>query len=380
MINSSEAYREAVSADTRRTVVRVETDVVNPDVKYLDVIATSKSEISVDKQLYNGHDELSRYATLERNFWVLDGHSDIFRDDYSRQKASDKIGFVGDTMSGLNGTFSTPFVLSLNMNHPGILQAASVYFSGDTVNGYPKDFTVSIYVNDILIYSWTVIDNTDYKSESPELFEAYNPTRIVLTVRKWSIANRRVRLRQMIPGVRLVWSGDDIASLTIEQNTDPSCVTLPYGTAKLSIDNSGKLFEPRNKEGYFRSIQARQVVEIYIGLLVGDEYEYRSVGKFYQHSGGWSSSDNGLSIEWDLVDIVGLLSDKEYALLKTPTTLEEWARSFVSQLGENFSDRYSVDEEYAELPVIPPHRNVVRDKSTGDLIRFAGLAWSRGSR
>lgn len=380
MINSSDAYRNAVSADTRRTVVKVETDVVNPDVRYLDVTATTKADISVDKQLYNGHDEITRYATLERNFWALDGGADIFTDDYSRQQASDKIGFVGDTFSGADGSFQTPFVLNLSINHPGRLQAASVYFSEDAVNGYPKDFTVSIYVNDILVYSWNVTDNTGYSSESPELFEAFNPTKIVLTVTKWSLAGRRVRLLQMIPGVHLVWSGDEIASLNVEQNTDPSCVTLPYSTAKLSIDNSGKVFEPRNKEGFFRSIQARQIVEIYIGLLVGEEYEYRSIGKFYQHSGGWSSSDNGLSIEWDLVDIVGLLSDKEYALLKTPTTLEEWARSFVSQLGENFADRYLVDEEYADSPVVPPHRRVVRDKSTGELIRYAGLAtgtWAR---
>ena len=381
MISSSDDYREAVSADTRRTVVRVETDVVNPDVKYGEVTATSKAGISVDKQLHNGNVEITKYATLERNFWVLDGTAEIFNDNYSRKQAADKIGFVGNTFSGEDGSFSSPFSVTLNINHPGILQAASVYFSHDVNNGYPKDFSASVYVGDLLVYSWSVTGNEEYQSESPELFEAYNPTRIVLTVSKWSLANRRVRLRQMLPGVHLIWSGDDIASLTVGQNTDPSCVTLPYSTAKLSIDNSGKVFEPRNKEGFFRSIQARQIVEIYIGLLVGDEYEYRSVGKFYQHSGGWSSSDNGLSIDWDLVDIIGLLSDKEYALPSDmPQTLSEWAASFVSQLGDTFIDRFSVDETYADSPVVPPLKKAVRGKSIGDLIRYAGLAtgtWPR---
>lgn len=381
MISSSDAYREAISADTRRTTVKVETDVVNPDAKYLGVTATSKAAVSVDKQLHSGRAELTRYATLERNFWLLDGNADIYKDDYTRQQVADKVGFVGDTLSGADGTFSTPFVITLNMNHPGILQATSVYFSEDAINGYPIDFTVAVYVNELLVYSWAVTDNNSYESESPELFEAYNPTKLVFTVNKWSLANRRVRLKQMIPGIHLVWSGDEIASLTVEQNTDPSCVSLPYSTARLSIDNSGKVFEPRNKEGFFRSIQARQIVEIYIGLLVDGEYEFRSVGKYYQHSGGWSSSDNGLSIEWNLVDIIGLLSDKEYILPPSlPETLSGWAESFVSELGENFVDRFSVDENYADSPVVPPLKKAIKGKSVGDLIRFTGLAsgtWPR---
>lgn len=381
MINSSEEYRAAVSADTRRTVVKVETDVVNPDIKFGEVTATNKAEISVDKQLYGSNADITKYATLERNYWLLDGTADIFKDDYSRQRMEDKIGFVGDTMSGEDGAFSPSFSVTLNIDHPGVLQAASIYFSEDATNGYPVDFSVSIYVGNLLVYSWAVTDNDKSESINPEIFEAYNPTRIVFTVSKWSLANRRVRLRQMLPGFHLIWSGDDIASLTVEHNTDPSCTSLPYGTARLSIDNSGKTFEPRNKEGFFRSIQARQIVEIYIGLLVGDKYEYKSIGKFYQHSGGWSSSDNGLSIDWDLVDIVGLLSEKEYILPTTlPQTLAEWAESFVSKLGDNFTDRYIVDENYADIAVVPPAKKAVKGQSIGDLVRYACLAsgtWPR---
>ncbi len=100
------------------------------------------------------------------------------------------------------------------------------------------------------------------------------------------------------------------------------------------MDNLDRRFEPRNKNGVFRSIEERQGIDISIGVDGGD---YQHVGIFYQYSGGWKTGDNGTTMQWSLVDIVGLLADRQYLPPDTlPTTLQGWAASLVSQLGTNF--------------------------------------------
>lgn len=380
MISASDAYRVAVSADTRRTVVKVETDITDPDLKYNSFSGVDESVISVHEQTLKNSHEISRYVTLERNYWILDGGYDIFDDNYQQRSQKDKIGFVSDGICRDNGSLPSAQIITIGMTYSGILQAAEIMFSEDSNDGVPSDFTVDIWAGSVKVYSWSETNNKATTTQR-EGFEAYNPDKIVITIRKWSVPARRTRLRYVIPGLHLVWSGDDIASLSVQQNTDPSCATLPYGTAKLSIDNSGKVFEPRNKKGYFRSIQERQRVEISIGLYVDGNIEYKSVGTFYQKAGGWSSSDNGLSIEWELVDIIGALGDRKFVLPEeTPKTLDGWAKALVSHLGENFADRYKVDDNYKNIPVIISKRQALNDTSVADMIRFLSLAtgtWPR---
>lgn len=388
MIETSEAYRAAVMADTRRCAVRVETDVADPDIVYTGLEGPAQAAVSVPSQTVRSHTDLTRYATLERNLWVLDGKAELFRDDRSRQQPGDKIGFVSEAVSGTDGSFSAPMVFTLTMEHPSLLQAASVVFSADAVYGLPTQLTVEVWANGLLVYGWSLTDNTEAEIVSPEIFEAYQPEKIVVTVYKWSLAGRRLRLRQILPGIRLTWTGDDITDLTAKLEGDPSCVSLPYGTASLGIDNSGRVFEPRNKAGFFKSIQARQQVEIFVGVQVpgGDApaYEYHPIGKYYQHSGGWSTSDNGLSLEWDLVDIIGLIADREWVPPSPwPRTLEDWVGSIVAPLGISFTDRFGVDDAYRALEVVPAQESEVDGIKCGDLLRYLGQAtgtWPRADQ
>lgn len=379
MIEVSEGFRAAVMADTRRTAVRVDTDVVDPDLTYTGVVSSAQAAASDGSRLRD-HDELTPYATLERNRWILSGEDRIFRDDFAPERAADKPGWISDAVSGTDGGFLSPLTLSVQMQYNGLLQAAGAYFSTDPADGVPRDFTVEVLSGDMILAAWTVTDNTEAESVGPQ-FEGYNPTELRLTIRRWSLPGRRARVRQMIPGVHLRWTGDDLASLEIKTEGDLSCASLPYGTARVISDNSGRTFEPRNKRGFFKSIQARQAVEIAVGVYVDGEPEFVPVGTFFQHSGGWTSSDNGLSIAWDLVDIIGLLSDREYILPdERPETLEEWAASIVALLGPNFARMYSVDPAYAGIKVEPVRWKPVRGIGVGDLIRYLGLAtgtWPR---
>ena len=203
-----------------------------------------------------------------------------------------------------------------------------------------------------------------------------------MTVTKWSMPSRRMRVVEIVPGIYERWDGDMLASFALKHQGDVSCVSLPYGTCTIKIDNQSRRFEPRKKNGVFQSIEERQGIDVSMACRLPDGTdEYKRLGIFYQHSGGWKTGDNGLTIQWDLVDIVGLLSDREFIAPDTlPTTLEGWIAALVAQLGVNFEGRYTVDPAYASKSVTVRENADVEGQKCGDLLRYVCMAtgtWPR---
>ena len=380
MIESSAAYRAAITGDARRTLLRAVIDLIDPDIVYGAGAASGQSAYSRLAQL---HDKVftdpPKRATLEHDRWALDGTWGIFPDDPAA--LGDHIGYLGDVLSGEDGTFSTAPWVELQFSGVTILQACSVYFPDNDYDGVPEEFTVEVKQGGTAYFSKSFTGNTA-ASVSLDGFTVNNPDAIRVTVSKWSRASRRFREVEIVPGIYEEWDNDIIASFSVKQQGDVSCLSLPYGTCTLKMDNLSRRFEPRSKSGLFQSIEERQGVETYIGVRLADgTVEYKRVGVFYQYSDGWKTGDNGLTMQWDLVDIIGLLADRAYlAPTVLPITLSGWIASLVSQLGTNFADRYTVDADYADLAVTASSRAAVSGKKCGDILRWACMAtgtWPR---
>ena len=119
-----------------------------------------------------------------------------------------------------------------------------------------------------------------------------------------------------------------------------------------------------------------------IGVALPDgTTEWKQVGVFYQANGGWKTGNNAMTMEWDLVDIVGLLADREFlAPSSLPTTLSGWLAALVGQLGVNFASRYHVDPAYAGKAARVNAREDVAGKTCGDILRWVCMAtgtWPR---
>lgn len=84
------------------------------------------------------------------------------------------------------------------------------------------------------------------------------------------------------------------------------------------------------------------------------------------------------------MDIIGLISDRAFIVPPIlPTTLEGWLQALVSQLGVNFEDRYLVDPEYADKPVMANSAADVTGKKCRDILRWACQAsgtWPRADQ
>lgn len=379
MIKSSAAYLAAVTGDARRVLLKAVVDISDPDIALGAVTSSglapwSKSEQLTDKET----DAPPRYATLEKNRWALDGSFDLFPDDY---RVSGNIGTASDALSDADGAFTPPAWVQLSFSHVDVLQGCGLFFSSDPLDGVPEDFTVDILVNGVSFHTATYTGNRETRV-SVSGFTVYTPDTIRVTVTKWSLPQRRMRMVEIVPGIYEVWEDDVVAAFDVKQQADVSCLALPYGTCTITMDNASRRFEPRSKSGLFQSIEDRQGVEVYIGVLLADgSREYKPLGVFYQYGNGWKTGDNSLTMQWDLVDIVGLLAERTYLPPATlPITLAGWISSVAGQLGENFKDRCRVDERYAELAVTASNRSAVTGKRCGDILRWACMAtgtWPR---
>ena len=380
MIKSSEAYRAAITGDTRRILLRAVIDLIDPDIVYGVGAASGQSVYSKPAQLHDKvFDAPRRYATLERDRWALDGTFDLFPDDPAETVGD--VGYLGDALSGEGGVFAAAPWVELQFSGVSILQACSVYFSTDPLDGYPVDFTIEVKQGGTAYFSKSFTGNTA-DSVSLDGFTVNNPDAIRVTVSKWNRASRRFRAVEIVPGIYEEWDNDIIASFGVNQQGDVSCLSLPYGTCTLAMDNFSRRFEPRKKAGLFRSINERQAIDVSIGVKLEDgSRDYKRVGVYYQYSGGWRTGDNSLAMQWDLVDIVGLLANREYIVPAVlPITLDGWIASLVSQLGPNFTESYTVDAAYADLAVTADSKEAVTGKKCGDVLRWACMAtatWPR---
>lgn len=376
MLDSSPEYKLAIVGGVRKMAAKALVDIIDPDIVF-GTVDGDVHPVSVMSQVHDKVFDLHPYATLESNRWLLNGQYSLIPET----GANEQIGILSNSISGDGGTFSPAIYFELRFSNVSILQACSVYFPGAETDGIPEEYTVEVRQGGTAYFSKTITGNTS-RSKSFDGFTVYNPDSIRVTIFKWRLPRTRARVVEIVPGIYEEWSGDTLAKLSINQQGDVSCLSLPYGTCDLSMDNLDRRFEPRNKAGIFKSLEERQGIKIFLGVeLPSRVVEYKPLGVYYQSSGGWKTSNNGMVMQWNLVDIIGLLSDREYIPPSTlPTTLDGWVASLVSQLGVNFSSLYTVDPAYASLPLSVREAADVVGKRCGDLLLFVCMAtgtWPR---
>ena len=381
MLEISDGYRSAIVGDVRRMLIKAVIDISDPDMVLGTVSSSGATPWSKPEQLHDKVFELDsrKAATLEHNRWLLDGSFGVLPDDPSN--LTGETSHVGDVLSGEDGSFASPVWVELPFSNVAILQACSVYFSQDVLDGTAEDFSVAVYSGDTAVYTKNFTGNTE-TSVSMDGFTVYDPTAIRVTVTKWSLPFRRMRVAEIIPGVYEHWTSDIIASLDIQMRGNFACLAIPYGTCTLRMDNLDRRFEPRNKNGVFRSIEERQAIPVAIGCELADgSVDYKQVGVFFQANGGWKTGDNGITMQWDLVDIVGLLAAREFKAPSTiPTTLSGWIAALVGQLGSNFTGWYHVDPDYADAAATVNAASDVEGQKCGDILRWVCMAtgtWPR---
>lgn len=378
MLNATQGYKAAIVGDSRRMLLKAIVEIIDPDTVLGTATSSGAEAFSKPEQLTDKVMALEgKYVTLEPNRWLLGRGYKLIPED---NNIPGQVGIVSKVISGADGMFSTPQWVEQPFSNVSILQACSVYFPNAEVDGVAEDFTVEILQGGVVYHTESFTGNRK-NGVSITGFTVYDPDTIRVTVSKWSLPGRRMRTAEIIPGIYEEWDSDMTSAFDVKHQADVSCLSIPYGTCTIRMNNVSRRFDPRSKTGIFQSVEERQGIKTMLGPVLEDgNAELKQIGVFYQHAGGWRTSDNGITLQWDLVDIVGLVVNRSYIAPATlPTTLGGWIASVAGQLGDNFADLWQVDPNYIDLPLTCSAEDVA-DTTCGNILRWACMAtgtWPR---
>jgi hypothetical protein len=366
VIEQTAAYKRAITGDTRKILLKAVVYIVDPDITFGEANSSGAILWCNLEQLHDKEMTIDYFTTLEHNRWILDETSEFLPDD--PDDASGQIGFVSDAVCDNDGVFDPPVFVEEAFNNVSILQACSVYFPTEDYDGVPSDFTVDIKSGGKVYFSKSFTGNMENKIVI-EGFTVNSPDAICVTIEKWNMPGRRARIAEIIPGLYEEWDEGTMSQFNVVQQGDVSCLKIPYGTCTINTDNTEGRYDPLNKNSVFQSIEERQGIDISIGVETDDGNEWKHVGVYYVKENGWSTADSGMTMQWSTVDILGMLQNLVYSAPETlPTTLNEWLKSIVRQLGTTFENRCCTDQDYGDLPVSVESADDVNGQACGDIL------------
>lgn len=181
---------------------------------------------------------------------VLDGSAQPF----PRNLEFANLGLWSKSMSGDDGTFATPIVLTLtsdkNYSSPGLT------FTFDTYNQiYPTHINIHWYRN--TDGNSEDLGEVDYNPDSAHYYCAnsvngYN--KVVVTFTKLNMPKNRLKLRAIDYGYGTAFRGDELRNIKLIQELDPISTEISINTSDFTLDS---------KSNIEYSFQAKQPLTIY---------------------------------------------------------------------------------------------------------------------
>ena len=390
-------YPHAVDATSRYVSFQVEINVLPQEIEYIDEspfpsspsVDEAQSPLSKRSQLHDADSKVTVHGiTMELNRWII---GDMSFAAYDSIDEDSEIGY--ESLNLTNTTGYSNKGTGFKFQKAGYVAGVGIDFSQNVIDGFPINFSISVQRGNS--YSNKNITNNTKRS----LFVALsngglnNPTSVRINVSKWSLPNRRARITEIWVGYHDIWTEDKFSSVSISQKGSIVPFSIPYTTCTLQLDNSDKLFDPTNKYGLFRAITDRQPVIVSMNALnLKELYDpeglpdsfltYFTVGTFYQYDNGWKTGNSELTMTWNLVDLMGLLADRAFdvtalkEVTRYPftypiialTTVEDWVKAVLSQLGKRYASMYEIPREYASIELPKMKKDMLVDITCGDLL------------
>lgn len=204
------------------------------------------------------------YATLEKNFWLLNDSQPIYGSEELEQT------YVSSYMSDKNCLFSDKACIALTSSvYLTTLGLTMVFDSID--KNYAKKLKVKAYRDS------TMIMDKDYtlSSYSDRLIFADNEelvrwNKIEIYFIESSLPYRRIRVNQLLFGIMETYTDENLISAESKEKTTMINSELPTHTFKFTIDNMNKLFNPDNPQGWYRYILQQQPISYEWGYQLDD--------------------------------------------------------------------------------------------------------------
>lgn len=192
------------------------------------------------------------YATLEENFFLLDGSKALFPDS----PAGMDFGYWSQSMSGADCTFEAPPALEISFTEQHTSAGLTLHFLPD----FPALLNIQWYtLGGVLIISKDFSPNAlNYFCDCP----VENFGRIVITFKRTAKPYRYIKLRAIDYGTFLTYSDTDVVEAKITEEVDLISNTLSINMANFTLHSPTDDFNLLNPRGVFKLFQQGQKVRI----------------------------------------------------------------------------------------------------------------------
>ena len=362
----SQQFKEAVYAPARTVKAKVTFDIsdvtAKDDVSSLAVTAQA-SGISDKDQLINSQREQSyNLATWEPDRFRLDG-SFSFPDDSPENNG--EMGFVSEGLCDSDGNFEEYPTLTFEFINPHSSIGITVTF--DVLNEeYATEFNLSIFDgSDNLIASIDVTDNDQVQRDVNYLLSNYK--KVVVTIKKWSVGERRARIIEVDFGIVKVYGGNNLIKCSLIEELDLTGSQLPSAEFKFTVNNADRAFNILNPTGFYAYLQQRQQVDVQLGVLTGSAYEWVPLGNYLLWD--WTSDEGSLTASFTARTSLDLMNAVDYENLtaKSGYTLYQMAVDMFAFCG---IENYEIDTALQSITT----KGLVKKTTCRNVLQMIALA------
>jgi hypothetical protein len=368
MRTTTDQYKDAVYLTSRAIKGRVTLDITDVTAESdVSSIVTNTEAAYISSLLQLNDDSRTttrRLATWETNRTFLDG-SFSFPDDTVSNNG--EIGYVSDSICNSSGVFVLQPVVTFAFGTLHSSAGLTIMFDPES-GECAKDFNVSVYdASDVLIYSADVTGNTLTSCEVGGQFLNYK--KIVFTIKKWSVGNRRARVAEFDFGIVRIYDGDKLVSFNLVEDFDLTTGSVPSPEFKFTVDNIDRAFNILNPTGFFKYLQQRQSLTVEMGLeRVDGTLEYLQIGKYLLWE--WVSEEGTITATFTGRTYLDLMGNYTYERLTTASkSLKDLAIEILAICGIT---NYSIDDALASITT-NSLANKVDCKTALQMVALAGM-------
>lgn len=233
---------------------------------------------------YSGNDyygingePLVAYATLEKDYWLLDGNKTLLPEgNFALQP------LISESMSNLECEFENELpTLTISAENSGLeYNIIGLKFKFDSIDGdYPIEFDIECYLNGTLINTINWINN---EVECNMVSGIDNVDMIKIKFKKMNKPQRRLRIESLFLGLEQKYTNKDIIETSHKWEIDLLSREITNTNFKITIDNRDSKYNADNPNSINRYFQETQPLEIkYYYEVKSGEYEAIDGGILY---------------------------------------------------------------------------------------------------
>ena len=258
-LNVSEEYKKEIKKNIRaKTLIEVKLALVNNKLISENTTVDNGKVYYSGQKYYNSEKPKKAYATLEKDYWFLDGtKSNIPKNNYDTQP------LIYINLTNENCEFektSKPIITITATDTSQTYSLLGLGFIFDEIDGdYATDITVERYANGNLLGTHHLTNNS-VVCDSEFSLEDFHQLKIYFN--KLNKAYRRLRLTELTLGLLVKFSENEILETNHKKEIDPLMRELTVNTFEFKVDNYSRQYNTDNPTTINKYMQDFQ--EIYV--------------------------------------------------------------------------------------------------------------------